>query len=295
MNKFSHLDASVVEALELPASERILFCQSDRWIGYTRAIQILDQLDQLLVYPKSLRMPNLLVVGRSGNGKSSILERFVHRHPVQISETGAPIAPILCIEMPETPDESELWSSMLWTLGISHREKDPAAIKKRQVKSALEYAGVKILIIDEFNNLTNAGKAAGALLAAIKGISNELRLSIVAAGTQSAINALNSDPQMKSRFEPAVLDRWRLDSEYLRFLASYERLLPLAEPSGLATRELAPVIFGMVGDTIGGTVKLLKNAAVKAVETGQERITAPLLQNLNWVRPGEWDEVARRV
>lgn len=295
MNKFSHLDSSVIEALELPTLERILFCQSDRWIGYTRAIQILDQLDQLLVYPKTLRMPNLLVVGRSGNGKSSILERFVHRHPVLISESGSPIAPILCVEMPETPDESELWSSMLWALGISHREKDPAAIKKRQVKSTLEYAGVKILIIDEFNNLTNAGKATGALLAAIKGISNALRLSIVAAGTQTAINALNSDPQMKSRFEPAVLDRWRLDSEYLRFLASYERLLPLAEPSGLATRELAPVIFGMVGDTIGGTVKLLKNAAVKALETGKERITISTLESLNWVRPGEWDEVARRV
>ncbi|RYZ76635.1 MAG: transposase, partial [Proteobacteria bacterium] len=170
MKNFSHLDSSVAEALELTTPERILFCQSDRWIGYTRAIQILDQLDQLLVYPKTLRMPNLLVVGRSGNGKSSILERFVHRHPVQIGESGEPIAPILCVEMPETPDESELWSSMLWALGISHREKDVASIKKRQVKSNLEYYGVKILIIDEFNNLTNAGKAAGALLAAIKGL-----------------------------------------------------------------------------------------------------------------------------
>lgn len=295
MNKFPHLDSSVVGALELPKPERVAFCQADRWIGYTRAIQILDRLDQLLVYPKSLRMPNLLVVGRSGNGKSSILERFVHRHPVLMSEAGEPIAPILSIEMPETPDESELWSSILWALGISHREKDPASIKKRQAKSGLEYAGIRILIIDEFNNLTYAGKAAGELLAAIKGLSNDLKLSIVAAGTQSAINALNSDPQMKSRFEPAVLDRWRLDSEYLRFLASYERLLPLAESSGLATRELAPIIFGMVGDTIGGTVKLLKNAAVKAVETGEERITVSLLQSLGWVRPGEWDEVARRV
>ncbi len=295
MSRFPHLDASVVEALEYTKADRIAFCQSDRWIGYTRATQILDQLDQLLVYPKSLRMPNLLIVGRSGNGKSSILERFIRRHPVQTNETGAPLAPVLYIEMPETPDESELWSLILWALCISHREKDPASIKKRQVKSALQYAGVKIAIIDEFNNLTNAGKAAGDLLAAIKGLSNELKLSIVAAGTQTAINALNSDPQMKSRFEPAVLDRWRLDAEYLRFLASYERLLPLAEPSGLATREIAPVIFGMAGDTVGGTVKLLKAAAVKAINTGKEQITPSLLNTLGWVKPGEWDEVARRV
>ncbi|MBK8183954.1 MAG: TniB family NTP-binding protein [Candidatus Competibacteraceae bacterium] len=295
MSRFQHLDASVVEALDLPKPARVAFCQADRWIGYTRATQILSQLDQLVGYPKTLRMPNVLVVGRSGNGKSSILERFTHRHPVQETAAGSPIAPVLLVEMPETPDESKLWSTVLWGLSISHREKDPAALKKRSVKSAMHYAQVRILAIDEFNNLVNAGRAAGDLLAAIKGLSNELKISVVAAGTQSAINALNSDPQMKSRFEPAVLDRWKLDGEYLRFLASYERLLPLAEPSGLATRELAPKLYGMTGDTLGATVKLLKQAAVSAIESGKERIDAKLLDQVPWVRPGEWDEVARRV
>lgn len=295
MSYFDHVDANVIETLDLPKPERIAFCQADRWVGYTRATQILSQLDQLAIYPKTLRMPNILVVGRSGNGKSSILERFTNRHPVQESATGSPIAPVLPIEMPETPDESELWSTILWGLGISHREKDPASLKKRQVKSAMYYAQVRILVIDEFNNLVNAGRVAGDLLAAIKGLSNELKISVVAAGTQSSINALNSDPQMKSRFEPAVLDRWKLDAEYLRFLASYERLLPLAEPSGLATREIAPKLYGMAGDTIGATVKLLKSAAVAAIESGRERIDINILDRVSWTRPGEWEEVARRV
>jgi hypothetical protein len=295
MKAYEHLAPEVVEALTLPRPDRFEFCWSDRWIGYTRASQVLKQLDQLMIYPKTLRMPNLLIVGRSGNGKSSILERFANRHPVQITESGSPIAPVLQVEMPETPDETELWSAMLWSLGISHREMDPARIKKRQVKSSLQYAQVRLLVIDEFNNLTNAGKHASDLLAAIKGLSNDLKISIVAAGTQAAINALNSDPQMKSRFEPAALDRWKLDSEYLRFLASYERLLPLAERSDLASRELAPVIYGMAGETIGGTVKLLKNAACSAIEMGKERIDEKVLKNICWTKPGEWDDIARRV
>lgn len=295
MKPYEHLEPEVAEALTLPKLERLAFCRSDRWVGYTRATQVLKQLDQLLIYPKTLRMPNLLIVGRSGNGKSSILERFAHRHPVQITPSGSPVVPLLHIQMPDTPDETELWSTILWTLGISHREKDPVHIKKRQVKHALQYADVRLLVIDEFNNLTNAGRKAADLLAAIKGLSNDLKISIVAAGTQQAINALNSDPQMKSRFEPAALDRWKLDSEYLRFLASYEKLLPLAEPSGLATRELAPAIFGMAGDTIGATVKLLKNAACSAIEMGHERIDAKVLKNLGWTKPGEWDDIARRV
>lgn len=295
MKIFAHLDPTVGEALTLPTPERVAFCKEDRWIGYTRATHILKQLDQLLIYPKTLRMPNLLIVGRSGNGKSSILQRFSNLHPVQITESGKPVVPILSVEMPETGGESEFWSAILWALGISHREKDPARIKKRQAKSMLQNASVRLLVIDEFNNLTNAGKHAADLLGAIKGLSNDLKISIVAAGIQTAINALNSDPQMKSRFEPAALDRWKLDSEYLRFLTSYEKLLPLAEPSGLATRTLAPTIYGMTGETIGATVKLLKAAASYAIESGRERIDEHVLKNVDWTRPGEWDDVARRI
>lgn len=295
IKSISHLSEDVEQILELPSEERIEYCKSDRWVGYTRATHTLQQLDQLLLYPKSLRMPNILVVGRSGNGKSSILERFAHRHPVQLTATGSPIAPVLHISMPETPDESEFWSVILWAMGISHGDRDPAAMKKRQAKSVLGYASIRVLVIDEFNNLTTAGRKAGDLLAAIKGLSNDLKISVVAAGTQAAINALNSDPQMKSRFEPVALDRWRLDTEYLRFLASYEKLLPLGEPSNLASRELAPVLFGMAGETIGQTVKLLKESASHAIKTGRERIDAQVLKTMSWTRQDEWDDISKRV
>lgn len=294
MKKFSHLHNTVKEALELPIPERIAFCLSDRWIGYTGAIQILNRLDDLMIYPNSLHMPNVLVVGDGGNGKTAIIECFVNRHPIQISPAGAPIAPILLIQMPGTPNESEVWSSILWALGIHHKD-DTASLKKRQAKAIMRYVGVRILVIDDFNNLVNAGKDAGNVLAAIKGLCDELKITIVAAGTQVAMNILNSDPQMKSRSQPVVLDRWQLNNEYLRFLASYERLLPLAEASGLATRELAPQIYHMAGDMIGNTVYLLKKAAAEAIETKTERITIALLESLNWARPGDWSQVAQRV
>lgn len=291
----THLDREMLPLLELPADERIKHCKADRWIGYTRATQIMQQLDQLLVYPKTLRMPNLLIVGRSGNGKSSILERFAHRYPVQITATGSPIAPVLHIAMPETPDEPEFWSEILWSLGVSHGDRDSGASLKRQAKSVLKYAGIRVLVIDEFNNLTTAGKKAGDLLAAIKGLSNDLKISVIAAGTQAAINALSLEPQMKSRFEPAALDRWSLNTEYLRFLASYERLLPLAEPSSLASRELAPKLYSMAGETLGSTVKLLKEAASFAISSGKERIDEQVLGKMKWTRQDEWEDIAKRV
>jgi hypothetical protein len=295
MTEYLHLNPEVREALQLPTSERIEFSQMDRWVGYTRAQQILKQLDDLFAYPKSLRMPNVLLVGRSDNGKSSIVQHFVHRHPMIMREDGSPGPCVVWLAMPAMPTESSFWSELLWSLNIKHRERDTPEKKRRQAFDAMEYASVRMLAIDEFNHLTNAGKDAGRLLAAIKNVSTALRIPIVASGTQAAINALNSDPQMKSRFEPAVLDRWKLDREYLRFLASYETFLPLAEPSDLASRELAPTIYGMAGDTIGATVKLLKGAAAHALRSGHERIDAGILASMNHVRPSQWDEVAQRA
>lgn len=292
---YEHLSRDVVEILEYTTAERIQFCQSDRWVGYTRAQQILKQLDDLLAYPKSLRMPNLLLVGRSDNGKSSILQHFVGRHPMLMREDGTPGPTVLWFSMPATPTESSFWSELLWSLNIQHRERDPVEKKRRQALNAMEYASVRMLAIDEFNHLTNAGKDAGRLLSAIKNLSSDMRLSILASGTEAAFNALNTDPQMRSRFEPAKLERWKLDKEYLRFLASYEMLLPLAEPSGLASRELAPTIYGMAGDTIGATVKVLKNAAVHALQTGREKIDAEVLEKMRHVRSGHWDEASQRV
>lgn len=290
-----HLHPEVRPVLELPSSDRIAFSKADRWVGYTRAQQILKQLDDLFAYPKSLRMPNLLLVGRSDNGKSSIVQHFVQRHPILMREDGTPGPCVVWFAMPSTPTESSFWSELLWSLNIQHRERDTPEKKRRTALDAMSFASVRMLAIDEFNHLVNAGKDASKLLAGIKNLSSALRIPIVASGTQAAINALNSDPQMKSRFEPAVLDRWKLDREYLRFLASYEMFLPLAERSELASRELAPIIYGLSGDTIGGTVKLLKEAAAFAIESGKERIDASVLSSLSKVKGSDWDEVARRA
>lgn len=47
------------------------------WIGYTQARTILSQLDYLLEYPAMHRMPNLLIVGRTNNGKTMLIDRFL--------------------------------------------------------------------------------------------------------------------------------------------------------------------------------------------------------------------------
>lgn len=60
---------------------RIRNIRSERWITYARAEGALLQLDDLLTFPKRTRMPNLLLVGPTNNGKTMILEKFRRAHP----------------------------------------------------------------------------------------------------------------------------------------------------------------------------------------------------------------------
>ncbi len=49
--------------------ERIAKMRGGCWIGYTRAEQVARQLDDLLSLAKTHRMPNVLIVGETNNGK----------------------------------------------------------------------------------------------------------------------------------------------------------------------------------------------------------------------------------
>lgn len=292
MSTASHLLPQVAQMLQAPDHERIEFCRQDRWVAYPAARLAIERLDDLHDHPRSLRMPNVIIVARSGNGKSSILEAFLNRHPVTVDTQGDPVTPIARVEVPPSPTVSSLCTEILWSMGVGHREKDSADIKRRQVMSILRYNRVRMLLVDEFNNIAEAGREARDILALIRNLSNDLKIVIGAAGTQAAINAMNQDPQLKSRFQPVPIPAWKLDKSYLQFLAAYERLLPLAKPSGLATEALAPTIHAMCGEAIGETVKFLKEASAQAIRSGEECITPDLVKAVQWTAPASWKDVA---
>jgi GTPase SAR1 family protein len=292
-DKEDHLCPEAREALQLPTPERIAFAREDRWVGYTRAQQIIRQCDDLLIYPRSLRMPCLLIVGRANNGKSSIIQRFIQRHPPISDASGGYGGHIAWIAMPSAPTESNFWSEVLFSLHIAHRADKRSDLKRHEALDAMRTANTRMLVIDEMNHLTNAGKDAGKLLAEIKTLTSAMRIPILASGTTAAIHALRSEPQLMTRFEPVSLDRWTLNTEYRRFLESYERLLPLPARSNLASRELATKIYGMAQEAIGDTVDLLKEAAAVAIEDGKDRIDASTLDKVQTERRRDWDDVAK--
>jgi len=72
MVSLDHLSPAVQELAKEPVEVRIERILGDRWIGYLRANDAIESLEWLLRHPKRMRMPNLLLVGPTNNGNTSI-------------------------------------------------------------------------------------------------------------------------------------------------------------------------------------------------------------------------------
>ena len=116
----SHLLPAVQGLARLPADERIQRLRADRWIGYPRAVEALNRLETLYAWPNKQRMPNLLLIGPTNNGKSMIVEKFRRTHPAS-SDADQEHIPVLVVQMPSEPSVIRFYVALLAAMGAPLR------------------------------------------------------------------------------------------------------------------------------------------------------------------------------
>lgn len=275
--------------------ERIDAILKDGWVNYSRSKQVLDSLEMLLKFPKNYRMQNLLIMGESNNGKTSIARRFLKNHQPYIAtfmdeETNTPyesvVRPVIMIQCPHIPHEKSLYYNILEQLNLPYRKTTRAEFLKQTIISAFKDMNVKIIIMDEIHHILSGSAAKQReFLNLIKYISNEAQVSIVALGTTEASFALKAERQLDTRFDKIVIPKWQYDEDFLKLLLTIEKMIPLNNPSKLAQPEISRLIFQMSNGIIGEVFKIVRLAAVKSIETGEEQITIKGLKALNYVSP----------
>ncbi len=268
-------------------SERIAAIRGVRWMAYSRALQILAQLEDLLTMPKTHRMGNVLIVGETNNGKTMIVRKFAREHPPRLNLEGdASCFPVLLVEAPHVPEEGRFYNAILHALRAPFKAASRLDQREFQVMRLLETVGVRVLIIDEIHHILSGNRQRQRqFLAMIKQMGNELMIPIVGVGIQKAFAAINTDPQLASRFEPAILPKWRMGDEYLRLLATFEKTLPLQKASNLTAERIALKVLSMTEGTIGEISTLLRRAALHAIESRKEQITISVLDRVGYTSP----------
>ena len=275
-----HLHTGVWSFLEDSTEERVTRLYSPKWVAYARGNEALARMGHLLNHPPSGRMPCMLLHGDSNIGKTMIVEKFLRDNPNVCNDLNeVEVRRCVHLQMPAKPSDDKLYAQIIEGLGIQ------APINRRGVD--MELLGLRLLhrqppkmmIIDEVHHLlAGTVREQRQLLNQLKFISNELRIPIVALGTNEALYAMQTDPQIASRFEPFALPKWRESSEFRAFVVSFGRLLPLEKPSPLADKAIIQKLMSLSAGLTGKVTTLLVQAAELAIRQRTECITLDLIE-----------------
>jgi len=291
---YPHLHPSAQSWADEPALDRIRRIRTDRWIEYARAESALEKMEDLLAYPQRMRMPNMLLVGPTNNGKTMIVEKFRREHPQQLFGTGyVALVPVLKIQMPAGPDEYRFLSAIVETLAMDRAASARLAVLQSQVLETMRRKQTRMLVVDELHNiLSGTPPQQRRLLNLIRWLGNELQIPLIGVGTVEALRAVQSDDQLANRFEPFALPLWGDDDDFRRLLSTLEAVLPLRKRSDLDDPALANRIYAAGEGILGEIIAIVTRAAVEAVRSGSECITSRTIEAASFIRPSERRRVA---
>jgi hypothetical protein len=233
---------------------------------------------QLLALPVRVRMQNMLIHGASGAGKSMLIEKFVRDHPAD-PDADRPWQPILSMQMPAMPTVRSFFSEILRSLDFPVINRSSLSDLEHSALRQLEKLKPKILVIDEVHNLLACTpREQRAALNVLKFLSNELRVSIIAAGTTEALIVMQTDPQIASRFESSALPSWTMSQDLRSFIAGFFRQLAI-DPKGLVNSEAAlAYMLELTSGVTGRIVELMRQSADVTIRCARTEITPEHLQ-----------------
>ena len=264
--------------------DRISLIQSDIWIGFPRAEQVLDRLQNLIEAPRQTRMPGLLVHGASGIGKTMIARNLSRRYAPEYDPiAGVTHTPLLLLQAPPAPDERRFYLHILAAVGapataIAVRSQNVASLEVRVI-ALLRDLGLRMIMIDEVHNLlAGTHREQRRFLNVLRYLSNELEVSLVCFGVSEAVDAIRGDVQLARRLDEHHLPNWRDDSEFSNMIQTLIAAMPLEKKSNLKVKSLRQIL-ALTGGVTSRVFSLVKDLAIDAIRTGEECITDDAVAN----------------
>lgn len=273
---------------------RIRRIRSPRYVDYEAGEAVLGRLAWLYDHPKVPRPPCSLIYSDTNNGKTALAYKFVRDHSPLEDSPDYGKRTVVYVHAPPYADLSGFYDAILRSLNAPYRSTARPQAKWDQLLQLLTAVGTRVLILDEVNNfLIGKVDQRSMVLNSLKSLSNELRIPVVAMGTQDAVRVFQTDQQLGNRFEPIGIPRWAVSREYAVFVARYVQSLELKQESEFRSKELVGRIHAMSEGLTGETCKLLALAAETAIHTGREIIDTGTLDQVPWVLPSERRRAAR--
>lgn len=287
---YKHLNERCQDIVLLDAKDRIRYMHKDILIEYPKIKEIHSLLNQLMDRPKKPRMQNLLIIGESNIGKTSIISSFEKKHHSYViedeNEMSIIVRPVILALASDSADVKDLYASILEAFWSPFNPGDTLVKLRHQVFHQMQECNVKILIIDEIHHfLRGTSKQQRNVMDALKNIGTKLMIPIVGVGLREASLILTSDPQLSSRFDLIKLSKWELNKDFRVLLQAFEKRLPLKKPSNLASKEKTTLLHMISQGNLGNLHRLLIECTSYAIENETEEITLEIINKFKWIKP----------
>lgn len=271
-----HLSPEAAAIIDAPREVRAEFVARDLLIRYPAYDAMVERARALALAPVRTRAQGLVLSAKSNNGKTT-LANSIHSELAKLSNMNRPIA--LSIDVGGATDGKTIYGRILEALGsparISHRLNDRELI----LTHILRTQRVRLLILDELQDITAGNERdRQRVLMCIRYLMNKMQLQVLGLGTESAFQALAANTHLAARFREVSLPKWRADETLAKFLATYERYLPLPAPSNLSTPAVVKLLAKIGQGSIGNITDRIRDAAHWAIKEDLPSITPDLLE-----------------
>ena len=235
------------------------------------------------LYGVTAEPPCLAIVGESGMGKTTIMNKFASLHPRKTHKEGAEI-PVLVASVPSKPTVKALVETLLYELGDPLYMRGSAEEKTTRLIHLIKQCRVRLILLDEFQHFVDRANENVAHEVAdwLKRTIDKARVAVVVFGLERCTGVFKANEQLRGRFSAHILlkpfDWWDpADRTLFRaFLRAVEKQLPMPVTPRLSSLDLAYRFHYASAGHIRPVMKIVRGAVHEAVETGQKQLDIDL-------------------
>ncbi|MCY9844540.1 TniB family NTP-binding protein [Vibrio caribbeanicus] len=243
---------------------------------------IFDDISDCREFSDGIHEPDcMIVVGDTGSGKTTLIERYLAKNPRSEKNDGS-VIPILSTSLPPNATPITASEQLLSDLGdplAFSRGSDPVKVAE-EMGDLMKSCGVELIIIDEFQHMIDRKNKQVLHSAAdwLKMLIVRSKIPVVLFGMPYSVVILEANHQLAGRFElQHTLEPFRLDNKenlilYKTFLIKLDEALPFNESSALESRDMMKRIYAFSKGNLRRIRKLINRSTRLALRDKSNKI-----------------------
>lgn len=245
--------------------------------------------------------PGLAVSGKPNVGKSTVVASFgrtwqrtrtkIDAHEPTVGEDlSKAFVPVVFFALPENATPKSTAQAIVDFLGVPVRSNPTQAELVQAARTTMLHTRTSLVIVDEIHNLRpppGRARGVGEVDDFLKQLANSLPATFVYIGIDLEKEPVMSGAQTASRFGFRHLGRFPLGSAsdlalWRGFVKVFDDHLRLFDhPTGLLhNKDTAAYLWHRTQGSIGSLANLLRQSAVEAIISGEERVTLDVLERI---------------